>query len=210
MYFFTADEEIMYYKQLVDDAIKKLQEKLVKHGRPKELFWSYFDDEMHVVLTNDENSDDHDHESSDNKSDIETTKTMIHDILQEDGQSADESEIENFVDLYCDTTHRINGKKKFKHSRTPPNTPVDTSHSSNPSLPAIHTPPPSTNSQLLNLPTTTPLLPLPLPSAPPLQTVSQIITKLQTKPAVTYNKINFGPFDFFTDIDNDDQDNNYT
>jgi hypothetical protein len=32
MSFFTADDEIMHYKQMVDDTIKKLQEMLIKHN----------------------------------------------------------------------------------------------------------------------------------------------------------------------------------
>jgi hypothetical protein len=75
----------MYYKQLVDEAIKKLQETLVKNNRPSQLFWSHFDNEMEVVplfyrnptnnnnihTSDDESSDD---ESSDDESDIKDTK----------------------------------------------------------------------------------------------------------------------------------------
>jgi hypothetical protein len=121
---------------------------------------------------------------------LKILKKIIHDILHDDGECTDESEIENCVDLIRDTTHRINGKKKFKHTRTPDNTPVDTSHSSNPSLSVINTPPAAAQS-----------------TQPP--TISQLPTSTPPLLPKPYNKITFGPFDFFSGNDNGDHDNDY-
>jgi hypothetical protein len=38
---FTAEEEIIHDKQIVNDAVKILQETLIKHNRPNQLFYIF-------------------------------------------------------------------------------------------------------------------------------------------------------------------------
>jgi hypothetical protein len=168
MSYLNIIDEIRSYRKVCDRAIQKLKNLLRKHRQPTQLFWSDF-----YNSNDDESSDDESTEidESTEENDDEICRKVIREINDDD----DESQVEADLDFLRDTIDEANGKKKFKPSHTPPNSPVLTSRSSNLSWSPINTPPPaSSSSQLVHPPTLTPLLPLQPPPAPPPPTVSQL------------------------------------
>jgi uncharacterized protein YejL (UPF0352 family) len=71
----SANEEIRYYQKKVDKAIHQLQEVLIKHNQPSQLFLSHLDQKIRIVhnINNNARSNNDVDSSDDETTDDETT-----------------------------------------------------------------------------------------------------------------------------------------
>jgi regulator of RNase E activity RraB len=212
-------EEAATYRKIIDDAIKKLKKLLHNQGQTTQLFWSHFNDDNvdDDNDDNDDNDDDDDHETTEldesseveRENDYKDTKKIIQDILLEDGENVDESDIEDHIDSLREFVDEANKERILKPTHTPPNTPTNTSRSLTLSWSAVNTP------QLIHPPTVTLLLPVPPPPAPPPSSIIQTPLTgppLLPNPAPTFSNVihNTRPINVYNVTMNIDHNNNET
>jgi hypothetical protein len=89
----SVNEEIKYYQKKVDKTVHQLQEILIKHNQPTQLFWSHFDQKMWIVHN------------------INNNARSSNGVDSSDDESTDESEIEAHLNFIRDIRDEVNEKK---------------------------------------------------------------------------------------------------